>query len=396
MKKILSKITINYTILSAFAFLFLTSGTMIPNPDPLLLFKKVSHRLSSLKSVKYTYKREFNYPSENYLSKSQGDMYVEFSPNYDLAGYRYQYSYDGGLSIFNDSEVFTAESKTKKLHISYNLKPQQLEGKSSLYNSIPTLRNILPVIIQDNNIPKAQRDTTIEKRSYHMLEFTLENKLLNYSGSGFSKTTLPFTFHYKLIVDKISILPVTLLQIRKGSQDLNRTDFENINLKPTAPVEKTWYYSSYLSDYQIEQDKPVSMIAVGQDAPEWKLTNYTNNATESLAMQKGKVTLLEFWIRHCGYCIEAVKKLNLLNDKYKDKNFELLAVNTEASRDDIKQFAAKHPMNYTVLFGNKSDINKDYGIYGFPLIVLIDKNGKVIYSGGLEIDKITEIIDKNI
>ena len=35
---------------------------------------------------------------------------------------------------------------------------------------------------------------------------------------------------------------------------------------------------------------------------------------------KGKVTVLEFWIKSCGYCMLAFEDMRKLKDQYSDKN----------------------------------------------------------------------------
>lgn len=141
---------------------------------------------------------------------------------------------------------------------------------------------------------------------------------------------------------------------------------------------------------------PVVIIKTGDRAPNWELTNYTSNTKETLAQHKGKLILLEFWIKNCGYCIEAVDKLNALNNDYRNKDFKLLAINTEDNRNNIGVFLAKHPINYTVVYGNDPLINKSYGIAGFPQVVLIAKNGKVLYSGNFDNIILKKLIDKNL
>ncbi len=365
--------------------------------DPITLFKQVNEKFASLKTVKYHYTREFNYPSEGYISKTEGEMYVEFAKEHDLAGMRFQYEDAQGFLIFNNAELFNGKKKTKTITVS-NIKDQKnLEGNSPLYNSIVTLRNALPLIIKDESIQKSVKDTLIDHQSYHMLYFFLQDKLFTYLGSDFSKVTKKLTFRYQMIVDKSTLLPLTILQTTVNSQDLNRIDFKNIDTSPKVVAESSWFYSSYLNNYTIEAAKvPMVPIKAGEIAPDWELTNFANNNKETLAQYQGKIILLEFWIKNCGYCIEAVPKLNALNDAYRRKDFKLLAINTEDNRHNIGVFLDKHPANYSVVYGDDPSINKKYGIAGFPQVVLISKNGTVLYSGHLNIETLKQLINKNL
>ncbi len=216
-------------------------------------------------------------------------------------------------------------------------------------------------------------------------------------GTDFSKVTKELTFRYQLIVDKVTLLPLTILQTTVSSQDLNRTDFKNIDTTPAAVAESSWFYSSYLNNSTIEAKKvPVVLIKAGEVAPDWELTNFASNAKETLAQHKGKVILLEFWIKNCSFCIEAVAKLDALNDYYQKKDFKLLAINTEDNRQNVAVFVEKHPVNYSVVYGDDPSINKKYGIAGFPQVVLIAKNGTVLYAGSLDVAVLKQLIDQNL
>ena len=277
------------------------------------------------------------------------------------------------------------------------MKSRQLEGLSPLFNSIVTLRNALPGIISDQSIPKTLSDTLINNKSYYLLQFVLQNRLLNYVGTGFSSVTKELTFKYQIIADKNTFLPKTLLQTTFSSNDLNRTDFTNIKVNVALADEKSWYYSSYLNEYSLQGPQtPIAPIAIGETAPDWILRNYANEEKETLKQYKGKVVLMEFWIKNCGYCIEAVPKLNELNDIYNQSNFKILAINTEDSRKSIAIFMDKHLVKYTVVYGDDPMVNKNYGVAAFPQVVLLDKTGKVIYYGDFNVQNLKEIIDKNI
>jgi len=74
----------------------------------------------------------------------------------------------------------------------------------------------------------------------------------------------------------------------------------------------------------------------------------------------------------------------------------MLGINTEDSKNSIDLFIKKNDVKYSVLWGDSVDVNKNYGIASFPQVVLLDKVGVVIYSGDLDTQKISELIDKNM
>ncbi len=68
-------------LVSACISLQLSAGTTENGLD---IFRKFSQKLQSLKTVTYHYTREFTYPAEDYHSKSEGEMYIDFSKENDL------------------------------------------------------------------------------------------------------------------------------------------------------------------------------------------------------------------------------------------------------------------------------------------------------------------------
>ncbi len=379
-------------LVSACISLQLSAGTPENGLD---IFRKFSQKLQSLKTVNYHYTREFTYPAEDYHSKSEGEMYIDFSKENDLVGFRYQYKDQDGFSVFNNSGFFETSAADRTIHIKNRMKAADFEGLSALYNSIITLRNILPAVIGDKNIVKDVKDTLIGKKHFYLLNFTMQNRFPNYLGTGFTATTEKITFYNKLIVDRKSFMPVSFIQLKKGSRDVNRTGFSDIVVDPVPPSDSSWYYSSYLKEYRQEEKNVPKIISMGQSAPDFTLDKIATAGKVSLHEYKGKIILLEFWIRNCSYCINAVPELNRLHRKYDPSKFKLLAVNTTDSRKSIEQFILKHQVNYDVLSGEET-VNKNYGISAFPQMVLIDKNGVVIYSGDLNIQVLDSLISTNL
>lgn len=66
-----------------------------------------------------------------------------------------------------------------------------------------------------------------------------------------------------------------------------------------------------------------------------------------------------------------------LYDKFKDKGFEVLAVNIGENREKVKEYADKKGMLFKVLLDTKGEVAIKYRIRGTPAHFLINKNGKI-------------------
>lgn len=152
-----------------------------------------------------------------------------------------------------------------------------------------------------------------------------------------------------------------------------------MNIKPIAPNENSWFYSTYRKEYKkAEKLSQITKLSLGSEAPNWKLNQLDTKKTFSLDELKGKVVVLDFWIKNCGYCISSIPFLNELHKKFKDKDFILLGVNAYDTDEKINEFYKKYGLNYPALT-NGNLVAKDYGVYVFPTIFVIDKSGKIIY-----------------
>ena len=212
----------------------------------------------------------------------------------------------------------------------------------------------------------------------------MQNKTLSGLGS-FDTTTIKRKFFYKIVVDKAGFLPLHIIQTNDAEpKDYMLTSFTDFKSAVNTPSELSWYYSTYLNDYKPASQKQLALIQLNTTAPDWQLIFLNSNDSIRLSNLKGKVVLLEFWIKNCGYCIAAVPKLNALLEKYKGKKFQVIGINTLDTKDDINNFYKKNQPKFKTVYDYNGKVTTGYGVDAFPTIVLIDKNGVVLYAGNFD------------
>lgn len=108
---------------------------------------------------------------------------------------------------------------------------------------------------------------------------------------------------------------------------------------------------------------------------DFSLTDLSGNIVK-LVDYKGKVVMLEFWTTWCPPCKLSIPTLNMLHERYKDKDFKLLALSIDETKETLMEFSEEFTMNYTVLLDNK-DVNKAYGVRSIPTTIILDKEGNV-------------------
>lgn len=352
---------------------------------------KLSHNLNSYKTVSYDYYRSINYFSENYYNEITGTTFLVFQSIDTTLGFKYQFESERTKMIYNGTESFYLNKKEKTIKINYKPKRDDFTSISFFVNSIVTLKNVLPVLILDKDIVKILTDTIISKRRSYMVSFVLHNKTINGLGN-FSATTLKRDFLYRIIIDNENFLPLHIIQTNNAEpKDYMLTSFSNITGNDISPSEVSWYFSTYSKNYKPSSETILVLIKKNTVAPDWRLPYFDNNDDLTLSNLKGKVILIEFWIKNCGYCVAAVPKLNSLIRKYKHEKFQVIGINAHDTKEDINNFYQRIRPNFKTVYDNMK-VTNDYGVQAFPIVVLLDKKGVVLYSGDYD----QEQLDKSI
>lgn len=116
-------------------------------------------------------------------------------------------------------------------------------------------------------------------------------------------------------------------------------------------------------------------VKLGEPAPDFSTLDLSNS-TVSLASYHGKkVVLLDFWATWCSPCRMEMVELQSLQDKFKDKGFEILSLNQGEASDDVKRFIDRRKYDFHVLLDSDGAASAKYGVRAIPTLVLIDKDG---------------------
>lgn len=120
----------------------------------------------------------------------------------------------------------------------------------------------------------------------------------------------------------------------------------------------------------------LSGLSPGKEAPDFKLKTIEGKEV-SLKDYRGKVVLINFWATWCPPCREEMPLFEKVYKKYKDKGFEILAISTDSSVDQVKKFLKEYRVSFPVLFDD-ANVSGLYGIQGLPTSFLINREGEVV------------------
>lgn len=361
------------------------------------LLKATSKKLSELTIVNYDYSREINNPKNNYYNKSKANCFIDFNTNKNQIFSRFQLTGDDFAQIYNGSEYFSLSKKEKTIEIIEQPNQTSFKDFSFFYNSLPTLKNNLDQIIDDETVGKFVKDTTISNTTYNLIKLVLPNKSIGILG--YNKFSIDLTIFYDIIIDLKSGLPYQIIEHNSRDKDQYyvKTTFTNVNIAPEIPSEFSWYYSTYQKEYQTKNKEEFNpLITIGNEIGDWTLPIVNKKKNVSAADFKDKIVMMDFWIKNCGPCMESFPFLKKLQEKYGDKNFKLLTVNAYEHQKEVDFFYKRENPKYLMLY-NGQQLAKKLGVGAYPSIIILGKDGKVIYSElGFDKEKVEQIIRENL
>lgn len=160
-------------------------------------------------------------------------------------------------------------------------------------------------------------------------------------------------------------------------------------------------------------DMPATRLALleGLQAPELEeIVAWKNGAPVKLTNLRGKYVILDFWGYWCGACIERMPKLFALHDKYHDHGLEIVGIHldqgegekepvdtvekldtrlAEVRKDVWKGQDIPYPVG--LVLGKRTSygpritdmeargsISAKFGVWYYPTLILIDREGKVV------------------
>ena len=116
----------------------------------------------------------------------------------------------------------------------------------------------------------------------------------------------------------------------------------------------------------------------GVVAPNFTLKNLDREEV-SLSQFRGKYVLVNFWATWCGPCKVEMPSLEVLYQRFKSKNFALLAISNDMFGSTIvKPFVKASNLNFPILLDQRLKASNAFGVTSLPSTFMIDPEGKII------------------
>ena len=125
-----------------------------------------------------------------------------------------------------------------------------------------------------------------------------------------------------------------------------------------------------------------SGIKVGTKAPAAQVETLDGKPFD-LAQYVGKTpVLIQFWATWCPNCKQLEPALTAAAKKYAGKvKLVGVAVSVNQSPARVKAYAEKHKLPLEIYFDRKGNASDAYDVAATSYIVVVDRNGTVVYTG---------------
>jgi len=135
---------------------------------------------------------------------------------------------------------------------------------------------------------------------------------------------------------------------------------------------------------------------VGTMVEDFHLTDLEGKS-QSLSQYRGKIVLLNFWATWCKPCTTEMPAMQAMYDKLRDKGFVVLAVNELEDDAKVREHIKQYGHTFPVLMDRDNKVANQFGVFGLPVSVFIDQEGRVqeyLKGGLLTEDKISQTVQR--
>ncbi len=138
-------------------------------------------------------------------------------------------------------------------------------------------------------------------------------------------------------------------------------------------------YKYELYDPKTAAHKP--MLGPGEAAPDFAGETYPDGRSVHLSDYRGKVVVLDYWYMSCKPCIQAIKEINKISDKFAGRDVVVLGLNPHDNENKHKmpKFLEHNEFKYPIIFVDK-ETPDSYQVSGYPSFFIIGRDGKIVHS----------------
>lgn len=119
---------------------------------------------------------------------------------------------------------------------------------------------------------------------------------------------------------------------------------------------------------------------VGKKCPDFSAVALDGTPV-SFSDYRGKMVLLNFCAKWCGFCAPEIPHIKEAYESYHDTGFDVIGVSLDESEAELREFIQEHDIPWLQIFDGKgweSELARYFGINSVPSQWLIDRDGKIL------------------
>jgi len=153
----------------------------------------------------------------------------------------------------------------------------------------------------------------------------------------------------------------------------------------------TWAAARYSRQFDASPQAAAEAAAASESGERVTLRFFRNPATApaftvrdlegrelSSASWRGKVVILNFWATWCPPCRAEIPDLVALQEKYREHLVVIGISEDEAPPDTVKQFAARHNVNYPIVMMTPELERMFPGVSALPTSFILDRESRIV------------------
>ena len=129
----------------------------------------------------------------------------------------------------------------------------------------------------------------------------------------------------------------------------------------------------------------VAVAVHAQELPNTQIkdVNTGKKAPFNTTVEKGKVTLINFWATWCVPCKKEIKNISMkLPDWKKEVDFNYMTISIDEARAEglVRTYALSQGWTFPFYIDANSDLKRSLSFQSVPFTIIVDKNGKVAFT----------------
>lgn len=182
--------------------------------------------------------------------------------------------------------------------------------------------------------------------------------------------------------------------------------FSNCRERSIASWESLKARGVTATDSALECDNAIIRNLVGCAFPSVELNKYEGGKL-NITELKGNIVFVHFWFTTCATCIAEMPSISRLSKEYKNRDVKFLAISFNDKTTLASFFKKRGSFSSIQVYLEQKMLEKEFCLLGgYPMNLVLDKNGKVLdvwIEENPEADKqedfynhLKTLIDKNI